>query len=171
MAQSVGVKYQNVVQAVLFQANWFACVLGGALWGAAGICLLAWFSARVGRLSVDLCAAGVAALVGLCLDTLWIHLGVLDFAGAPVAPLWIVFLWMGVGMSLNHSLSFFKAHPLLGGLLGAMSAPLCYLAGERLGAVVVADAALLGLVAAVWFGVFWAAFAGLADDIDKRSVA
>ena len=122
----------------------------------------------------DWCAAGVAALLGLCLDTLWIHMGILDFAGAPVAPVWILFLWMGVGMSLNHSLGFFKARPLFGGLLGAMSAPLCYLAGERLGAVVVTDVAMLGLVAAVWFAVFWAAFAGMAglvEEADNRSVA
>ena len=85
-------KYQNVLQGVLFQANWFACVLGGAIWGLAGFTLLSWFSVRVGRLVPDWCAAGVAALLGLCLDTLWIHMGILDFAGAPGAGVDLVFV-------------------------------------------------------------------------------
>ena len=72
-----------------------------------------------------------AASIGFCLDTLWIRVGVLDYAGASVAPVWIVLLWVGVGLSVNHSLAPFGARPWVGGLLAGLTAPVSYLGGER----------------------------------------
>ena len=67
-------------------------------------------------------------------------------------------LWIAVGLSLNHALSFFKDRPLLGGFLGAGSAPGCYLVGQSFGGVDVADPWLLGVISVVWFFLFYAGF-------------
>jgi hypothetical protein len=152
----------NLVNAILFQTAWFACVLGGAagssVWGAAAVTGLAAFAALGDRLRSDLAFALGGAVLGFGLDTLWIRTGVLDYAGHAFAPGWIVLLWAAVGLTLNHSLAMFRARPWLGGSLAAASAPLSYLGGERLGAVLVPEPWLLAWVAVVWFAVFGAAF-------------
>ena len=151
-------KHATLVNVGLFQATWFACVLGGPFWGAAGLGLMFGFSWRAQSLAVDATSAGIAAVIGLCLDTLWIQAGVLDFFDSAVAPLWIIMLWVGVGLSVNHGLAYFKDRALLGGLLAGVAAPICYLSGESLGAVGVPNVALLGVVAVTWFVVFWLGF-------------
>lgn len=156
----------TLVHAGLFQITWFACVLGGpndsVLWGAAAIACMLWFSQRMATLGADLALAGLGAGIGFVLDSIWIHMGVLDYHGATFAPAWIVLLWVGVGLSLNHSLSFFQSRPLLGGLLAGACAPLSYLGGERLGGVVVPEPWLLAVVSVAWFVVFAAVFHGAA---------
>tara|TARA_A100001037_G_C15153955_1_gene642133 strand:- start:4989 stop:5492 length:504 start_codon:yes stop_codon:yes gene_type:complete len=155
------VKYAALLNIGLFQLTWFACVVGGVLWGLAGLCLMLGFSVRAGVLKGDLLVAGTAALCGFALDTAWIYLGILDYPGALIAPAWIVMLWIGVGLSVNHSLASFKSRPVLGGVLAACSAPWCYLVGESFGAVSVPQPALLAVVAAAWFVVFCWGFARL----------
>lgn len=152
----------GVVNAGLFQANWFACVAWGAT-GAPAFALvtlssLLLFSARGGALRVDLVLALLLAVVGLALDSLWIRLGILDFHGVGLAPVWIVMMWMGVALTVNHSLSLFLERPWLGALLAAGSAPLCYLGGQRLGGVIVASELGLALVALAWLLIFAVVF-------------
>jgi hypothetical protein len=152
----------NLVNAVLFQAAWFACVIGGArdvsLWGMVAVVGLAGYSLHARTAGRDLVLASVAAVVGFLLETVWIRSGVLVYGGALVAPVWIVLLWVGVGLTINHSLSMFKPRPWLGGLLAGTSAPLSYLAGERFGAVSIPDPWLLAVVSAIWFLLFSLAF-------------
>jgi hypothetical protein len=152
----------NLLNAALFQGAWFACVLGGAAgtsaWGAGAVAGLLAFAAIRDRLRSDLAYAAVGAAVGFALDTLWIQAGVLDYAGAAVAPAWIVLLWAGVGLTLNHSMAPFALRPWLGAMLAGASAPLSYLGGERLGAVTVPEPMLLGVVAVAWMAVFGVAF-------------
>jgi hypothetical protein len=153
----------NLANAALFQVAWFACVLGGAqdtgLWGAVALAALFGFSWWRGTHGFDLTLAGVAATIGFLVDTLWIRTGILDYAGAAFAPPWIVMLWAGVGLTINHSLSLFQARPWLGGMLAGATAPLSYLAGERFGAVSIADPWLLPIVSLVWMLLFVLAFA------------
>ena len=63
------------------------------------------------------------SVLGLILDSAWIHLGILDFgadslnvANIQLAPLWIVMLWVAVGLSLFEALGFF-VRPLVGALI------------------------------------------------------
>ena len=146
----------HLLNALLFQLNWFACVLGGAhdqlIWPLLTLSLMFAQIARSRFLHSDIFLALGAALVGLFLDTLWIRLGILDY-GTELAPVWIVMMWMGAALSLNHSLSWLQAQPMLGGILAAMVAPLCYLSGESLGAVSV-DNSGLPAVAMSWLVVF-----------------
>jgi len=152
----------NLANAVLFQGAWFACVLGGAagtsVWGAGAVAGLLAFAAVRDRLRSDLVYAAAGASVGFALDTLWIQAGVLDYSGAAVAPAWIVLLWAGVGLTLNHSMAPFAQRPWLGAALAGASAPLSYLGGERLGAVVVPEPVLLIVVAIAWMLLFGVAF-------------
>jgi len=158
---------KTLLNAALFQVAWFACVLGGArdssVWGLVSVSALLVFALAAPTRRSDLAMGVAAAAVGFLVDTLWIRTGILDYQGATVAPWWIVLLWVGVGLTINHSLALFKARPWLGGVLAGASAPLSYLAGERLGAVTIADPWLLPVVSLVWAALFVVAFTVAAE--------
>ncbi len=128
---------------VLFQAGWFACVLGAAhhqvFWAVAGslayIAFLIWRSTSPRR---EFSLLTKVLIYGIATDTLIMYLGVLDFQDAWPSPLlspaWMWALWLLVGSTLNGSLSWLRKNPILGSVLGAICGPLSYEAGIRLGA-------------------------------------
>ena len=154
----------KLVNALLFQFAWFGNVLIGSVAGLVAILALAGLSLHVARdepacFRRDVQLAVMLGAVGWCLDTGWVSMGVLSYAGAQAAPMWIVLLWMSVGFTVRHSLAFLGVRPLVGGLLAGAFAPVSYLGGERLGAVAIADPWDLAWIALAWTAVFWAAFA------------
>ena len=144
-----------VINAVLFQLTWFAAVLGGSMVAVAACAVLSTHLVFRDSLKADCTIGAITAALGLGLDTLWIHLNVLDFYGAVVAPAWIVVLWAALGLSMNHSMAWFVTRPLPGAILAAASAPVSYLSGAALGGVIVPDSALLGYVSVAWFVLFY----------------
>lgn len=149
-----------VMNFVVLEVAWFACVLGGAndhaLAGtmvAGAVIGLHLFLAQQPRKEALLVA--VVALVGLAWDSSLVALGLLSYPTgnfAPgFAPYWIVAMWAVFATSLNLSLAWLKGQPWLAVLVGLVGGPLSYLAGERLGGVQMADATLaLGIQALGW---------------------
>lgn len=150
-------KVSNIVNLVLFNLTWFACVMGGSVAGMLGIAALLCFSFTQGTWRSDGALAVFLLTVGWSLDSVWIAFGVLDF-GTRFAPLWIGLLWVAVGFSINHSLTFFRDQPVLGALITGLCAPISYLAGERLGAVVVPEVAALGVISISWAVLFYGVY-------------
>jgi hypothetical protein len=128
------------INVVFYQATWLAAIAGAARgWWWAGPAMFAAFAAwqlavsrlRVADLELMLCAA----VVGFFVDSFCIRGGLFVYA-APVpspdyAPIWIVALWMSFALTLNHSLAWLKSHLPLASVLGAVGAPLAYLAAAR----------------------------------------
>lgn len=130
-----------VVNAALFQVVWFATVAGaGAGFWWAGIPVLIGFAAWQLRQSpwprADVALIGVGIVLGLVIDSLLIAGGWLRYAtplpSAELAPVWIVVLWAGFALTVNHSLSFLKRHLALALAFGAIGGPLAYLGAARL---------------------------------------
>jgi hypothetical protein len=129
---------------VSFQAGWFACVLGAARgWWWLGPLLVAaiagaWLlvAPRPRGLALLLALTGIA---GLCWDSALAYLGLIayppDLLSPPLAPSWILAMWVLFATTLHISLRWLRGRPLLAGLLGAMLAPLAYFGGARLGAL------------------------------------
>ncbi|MEH6798035.1 MAG: DUF2878 domain-containing protein [Halopseudomonas sabulinigri] len=126
-----------IANALLFQASWFACVLGGTGWWllvplTALVIHFSWVScwAAEGKLVVSV------TLIGAALDSFLLQLGVFDFASTEtLAPVWLVLLWALLATTLNHCLAW-SAKPIwLAGILGAISGPLSYFAGSALAGV------------------------------------
>jgi hypothetical protein len=147
----------KIVNLLLFNLNWFACVIGGAAWGSMGLIALLTYSAYVGSWRTDIRLALSLAVCGWIVDSLWIYFGVLDY-GTAYAPVWIVMLWVGLAFTLNHSMSPFISKPLIGGLAAAVAAPLTYLSGAALGAVNVLNATGILLISLVWCVLFFGIF-------------
>ena len=150
-----------VLNFVSFQALWFSCVVGGgghgmvwlALASLVPISILTWYSPTR---SADAIIALLALAAGLIIDNIWVVLGILDYPHNTFAPYWIAFLWVGLGLTVNHSMALFRDHTLVGSLVVGIAAPVTYLAGERFGAVVVADLSATPLISIVWFLTFYA---------------
>ena len=128
---------------VLFQAGWFACVIGASyersFWPV--LATLAYLGVYVWRSpnpSVELKLLIKAAILGVSADTLIVNLGYLSFndswLGSHIAPVWMWVLWALVASTINGSLSWLRGRMPLAAALGAITGPLSYEAGIRMGA-------------------------------------
>ncbi len=138
-----------------YQAVWWSAVYGaahGSPWP--GIAAAALFTAAQLALSrrrtADLGLLGVALLLGVLLDGTLAGTGLVRYAAADPslprggAPGWILALWVAFALTLNHSLSWLRARPLAGAILGAIGGPLAYAGAARLAA--------LSFAAPAWHG-------------------
>lgn len=145
-----------------FQIAWFACVLGAAyqapwlgVFNALFILML--HCKRSQHKQAESSLLLLAALFGLVFDSLLLQLGWVAFEPVAywpnaISPPWMIALWASFASTLNISLNWLKKYTTLACLLGAISGPLCYWAGERLGALHLVNFNL----AMVYLAVGWA---------------
>ena len=146
---------RTLLDALLFQCCWFACVLGANLGALLATCLIlplhAWLVPQGTRRW--LCAAAMAC-AGLLLDSTWHATGVLRFQAVLPGglPAWLAPVWLMLGLSLFESLSWLQKRIWLAALMGAICGPLAYLAGTRLGAAQLGlpSSQVAMLLAAAW---------------------
>jgi len=160
---------------VTFQAGWFACVLGAARgnsWFGPLLVLAiaaAWLlaAARPLTLASVMLLAGV---VGWCWDS-WVSLlGFIGYAPGPVpapfAPLWILALWVLFATTLDVSLRWLRGKWWLAAWVGAVSGPLAYLGGARLGALQLLHPTQAMCAQALGFGLLLPALVALSRRCD-----
>lgn len=129
---------------LLYQAGWFACVLGAA-WGhtvlgtvLGALPVLAHLGlARRRRDALVLVLWSTA--VGVVVDTLQIAIGMLRFDVGSVVPWlpppWLILIWAQFAMTFHFGLRWLQGRPGWAALFGALGGPLAFLAGRRLGVV------------------------------------
>lgn len=149
-----------IVNVVLFQIGWFACVLGasyGLPWiGAlALVAIVGWHLLRAAQPKKELALIAAAALLGAMLDTLLVQAGWVRFdTGVLIegtTAYWMAALWAIFATTLNVSLRSLRPHPWLSALLGAIGGPAAYYAGVRLGALEFTETgAALAAIAIGW---------------------
>jgi len=129
---------------LLFQAGWFACVLGAArglpwLGLVALTVIVGRHLARAARPARELALVAAAAILGALFETLLVRLALVRFDSGMLfeatAPYWMVALWAIFATTLNVSLRRLRTHLGLAALLGAVGGPLAYHAGAMLGAI------------------------------------
>jgi len=118
-----------------FQAVWLLCVYGaGQDYCLPGIAAAIAFAAASLAFSPeprkDMQTLALGLPLGALMDTLLLQTGILKFSHcAPFtgfAPVWILALWLGFALTLNHSLKRIYAHPLPLFLFGFIGAPVAY---------------------------------------------
>jgi hypothetical protein len=148
----------------LFQAGWFAVVLGAArgrpwsgMAAALGLSAIHVLAAQERR--HELLLGLTAGALGFTVDTLLQAAGVLAFDTGRVvpwlAPPWLIALWVQFASLLRFSLRWLDRRPVLAGFLGLVGGPAAFLSGERLGAVSfpAGTPVALGALALVWAAV------------------
>lgn len=138
----------NLINMAWMQALWFAAVLSAASdnsWLAPIVLLLfgLWHTRPSIRAVGDFRLVPPALFLGMILDSAWIRLGWIEYASpwpnAAYAPLWIMLLWFGLSLTLNHSLAWLQTRLWLAGLLGGMTCPFSYWGASRFGALNIVD--------------------------------
>lgn len=144
----------TLVNYAAYQIGWIAAVGGAALGagaagaGVAGALTLAHVALARAR-GPEVVLVAVALLTGIVVETWQIQGGTYRLlAGARpggLPPLWLLALWAQFATTFRFSLTSVLRRPLAAAAFGAIGGPVAFLAGERVGAVV--------LWAPVWPGV------------------
>lgn len=154
----------------LFKISWLAVVFAAAASlaeiGTAVIALAVIVHlTRAARPTREFGLLAIAAVVGGLWETLLIQQGILQYPGfgsAAYAPYWIVAMWILFATTLNLGMRWLRKNYFIASLFGAIGGPLSFAAGEKAGAVVIADGGL-------WFvGIGWAMLLPLMSYVAAR---
>lgn len=150
-----------IINAVLFQLGWFACVLGAAnqlpLLGIITVMLIvAYHLSRAAQPLQEVKLLALTLLIGFSWDSSLVYAGLLQYDSGilhfSLAPLWIIAMWALFASTLNVSLNWLKQRYLVATLFGLVGGPLAFYGGFKLGAVTFSDT----LMAMIVIGVGWA---------------
>jgi len=134
---------RKVINVVLFQAAWFAAVLGaarGTLW-LGPLCMIPVLAVHLAlqenrRGEVKLLLA--AGMLGFLFDTAFVAGGVFTplqhLFPRPFSPPWMICLWLNFAATLNVSMAWLRGQYILAAAFGAVGGPLAYYSGAKLGA-------------------------------------
>ncbi len=139
-----GILLRKVINFIVFQAAWFAAVLGaanGMPWlGVIAVPLaLALHLALSPDWRPELLLALVAAGTGFVFDSVLVAAGSFSpipyVFPAPFSSLWMVMLWVNLATTMNVSMGWLRGRYVLGLVFGAIGGPLAYYSGAKLGAM------------------------------------
>ena len=107
----------KIINFILFQAGWFIGVLGASYNQTylalmlSTVILLIHFALIKNRI-LELKLIVIAGLIGLLFDGALLNFDLIIYNDPglpyPLAPIWIVMLWMFFAMTLNHSLAWLR---------------------------------------------------------------
>ncbi len=152
----------NVLNFILFQLGWLATVVGAAAaypW-LGPVFTLAWLAVHLPLFSrqpvIELQFLLLCALAGYVADSLLVLAGMLAFPptaqlGWP-STLWMVALWLNLGMTINHSLAWLAGRPWLGMAFGLLGGPAAYYLGSTMNAIML----LKEMTSLIAIGLLWA---------------
>ncbi|MEM8983885.1 MAG: DUF2878 domain-containing protein [Pseudomonadota bacterium] len=169
----------SLINLLLFKLGWAAAVFSatyGEAWiGAATIAAIAAINlAMAAQPRRELLLLIAAATVGLIWESVLTAQGVLIYAqspSVPVAPYWIVAMWILLATTLNVSMRWMKKSPWLALLFGAIGGPLSFIAGEKIGAVVFPQPTLAIVVISIGWAVLVPAMLRIADIFNGHTTA
>jgi len=150
-----------IINILLFQLGWFACVLGGAyghalLGSLVAVAIILFHCYRSTDRITEIRLLTVALIIGFIFESIVSWQGLARYNHGQyfdmIAPHWMILMWPLFATTLNLSMRWLKnLAPLLVGLFGAAFAPLAYYAGFKLGAVEYDDLTLsLSIISIAW---------------------
>lgn len=150
-----------ILNFITFQVGWFSSVIGGAQqmpWlGPAVVLLVLTMHFRLARRPrEELILILSCALIGAFFDSALVALGWVRYSSGMfnemAAPYWIISMWMLFATTLNVSMRWLRNRERLAAACGLVGGPLTYIAGQKLGGIVLVDQ----LAALLTLGIGWA---------------
>ena len=149
----------KIINFLLFQIGWFILILGAA-WDKTfiavllGLVILAIHISMIDQKINELKLLLIAGVIGFLFDGFIQYYQFIIYNSPgwsfPLTPIWIIMLWMIFAITLNHSLVWLKNRISLSAIFGAIGGPLAYLAGEKLGAIIITQQLSLVLLSIGW---------------------
>ncbi len=129
----------KIYNALSFNVIWLTSVFYGNALIFVSIFLLLVHFLLVDNLQYEFRTVGVIATCGIAVDSLLTLFGVYSFDVSQVSflglPLWLIVLWLGFSVTINHSFSFVSKSLLFQLIMGFILLPLNYFYGYKLNAV------------------------------------
>ncbi|MBM4067593.1 MAG: DUF2878 domain-containing protein [Planctomycetes bacterium] len=135
-----------LIQYVGFKISWLLAAWGAvagpplSYWGALPFFLFLILHVIYTRRVWELWFALSVALAGTIVDSIYNATGLIGYNGTfPglgwLAPIWITSIWVGLAVTLDHSLNVLVGKPIWTFVTGAVFGPLAYWTGEEMGAI------------------------------------
>jgi phage-related protein len=133
-----------IINFVLFQIAWFACVIGAAkqmpwLGVIVTFIIVAWHLMQAKPAKPEIILLLIVLIIGAAFDQLMLTSNLITYQvhgwSDSLVPAWILALWAGFVTALNISLRWMRGKWLVMVLFGAIGGPLAYMGAEKLGAV------------------------------------
>jgi len=149
---------KSIFTLVAFKLSWL-CVVFGAVWSMEWLGLLAVsaftaYEVLVRERRALALPAIVVGLLGYAVDNVYVLTGLMQFSdpGVAYAPYWMALLWVNFALIVEHGLSWLNERRLLAAGLGAVGGPMAYLAGVKLGLIVLVApfALVIAVIALTW---------------------
>lgn len=167
----------KAVNVILFQAAWFAAVLGAAkgmpwLGPLAMIPVLAIHLALLNNRWGELKLLLAAGVLGFLFDTAFVAGGIFiplqHLFPRPFSPPWMISLWLNFAATLNVSTAWLRGRYFLAAAFGAIGGPLAYYSGAKLGATEALPTTSGMLLLAIGWGVMTPLLVRLAHVFSSR---
>ena len=143
-----------------FNLAWLGLVYWGNIFIPISLLLLIAHIHFIAKVRGELLLILVITVIGIFVDSLLVHFNVFIFANSGHMPFWLLVLWACFGATICHSLRFLSDRKVLQLFVGAIFAPLSYIAGYKLQAVdfgqsITSTYLLLSVIWAVLFVLFF----------------
>ena len=137
-----------VINLVAFDVAWFLSVIGGAKqmpWlGPLTVLAVLAIHLRAARNPFEEVLLIICcALIGTVFDSILVASGWVTFSSGLFSnyftPYWIITMWMLFATTLNVSMRWLRGKPVLAAAFGFFGGPAAYLAGQKLGGIVLVE--------------------------------
>ena len=164
-----------IINFVLFQIAWFACVLGAAHnapWFGVIVTtiILVWHLNQAKQIKPEIILLIIALSIGAAFDQLMHSSHLLSYQAHGwsnnLVPAWILALWAGFVTALNVSLRWMRGKLIIAILFGAIGGPLAYIAAEKLGAVTLNNLPTSYIALAIGWAIITPILLKLAENFD-----
>jgi Protein of unknown function (DUF2878) len=135
---------QKIINFVLFQIGWFACVLGAAKqmpWAGVltVLAIVVWHLSQAKQPKNEIYLLIFTLMIGAIFDQTMLKNGLITYQSHgwqnALVPAWILALWAEFATILNVSLRWMRGRTIVAILFGAIGGPLAYMGAAKLGAV------------------------------------
>ena len=158
-----------------FEIAWLSSVIGGAQqmpWlGPVAVCVVLAIHLSAARKRFEEVVLVLScALIGAGFDSLLVTIGWVTYPSGLfsdyLAPYWIITMWMLFATTLNVSMRWLRGRPRLAALFGLWGGPTTYLAGQKLGGIVLVNPLAASLALAIGWAIMMPALMWLSENLD-----